>query len=48
VTAGAIQTGTIRTRIPARLDRLPWTSFHWLTGAGIGGEYPAITRPLTS
>ncbi len=25
-----IQTGTIETRIPARLDRLPWSRFHWM------------------
>ena len=24
-----VQTGTIRTQIPARLDRLPWSRFHW-------------------
>ena len=26
----------IETRIPARLDRLPWTSWHWLVLAGLG------------
>jgi hypothetical protein len=31
-----VQTGTIRTSIPARLDRLPWTRFHWLIVAGLG------------
>src|SRR3981081_4114482 len=31
-----IQTGTIRTRIPARLDRLPWARFHWIVVAGLG------------
>jgi MFS family permease len=31
-----IQTGTIRTRIPARLDRLPWARFHWIVIAGLG------------
>jgi MFS family permease len=30
------QTGTIRTQIPARLDRLPWARFHWLVIAGLG------------
>jgi hypothetical protein len=24
-----VQTGTIETDIPARLDRLPWSRFHW-------------------
>jgi MFS family permease len=30
------QTGTIRTEIPARLDRLPWARFHWIVIAGLG------------
>ncbi len=25
----AVELGTIRTRVPARLDRLPWSRFHW-------------------
>ncbi|HET9119994.1 MAG TPA: MFS transporter, partial [Solirubrobacterales bacterium] len=29
-------TGTIRTRIPARLDRLPWSRFHWMIVIGLG------------
>ncbi len=33
--AGA-ETGTIETRIPARLDRLPWSGFHWLIVIGLG------------
>jgi MFS family permease len=28
--------GTIRTQIPARLDRLPWSRFHWRIVAGLG------------
>ncbi|HET6448857.1 MAG TPA: MFS transporter [Conexibacter sp.] len=28
--------GTIETRIPARLDRLPWARFHWLIVIGLG------------
>ncbi len=32
----AVQTGTIRTRIPARLDRLPWSRFHWRILIGLG------------
>jgi len=28
--------GTIRTRIPARLDRLPWSRFHWRVVLGLG------------
>ncbi len=31
-----VQTGTIDTRIPARLDRLPWSRFHWLVVVGLG------------
>jgi MFS family permease len=27
---------TIRTQIPARLDRLPWSRFHWRIVAGLG------------
>jgi MFS family permease len=29
-------TGTIETQIPARLDRLPWSRFHWLIVVGLG------------
>jgi MFS family permease len=31
-----VQTGTIETDIPARLDRLPWSRFHWRVMAGLG------------
>lgn len=31
-----VQTGTIRTNIPARLDRLPWSRWHWLVVLGLG------------
>jgi MFS family permease len=31
-----VQFGTIRTRIPARLDRLPWSKFHWRIVIGLG------------
>jgi MFS family permease len=30
------QSGTIETRIPARLDRLPWAKFHWMIVIGLG------------
>ena len=30
------QTATIETRIPARLDRLPWARFHWSVVIGLG------------
>src|SRR3954451_18073346 len=28
--------GTIRTRIPGRLDRLPWARWHWMVIIGLG------------
>ena len=31
-----VETGTIKTNIPARLDRLPWSRFHWMIVAGLG------------
>src|ERR1700728_3235115 len=31
-----VQTGTIKTNIPARLDRLPWSRFHWMVIIGLG------------
>ena len=31
-----VETGTIRTKIPARLDRLPWSRFHWIVIVGLG------------
>jgi MFS family permease len=30
------QLGTVETRVPARLDRLPWSRFHWLVVIGLG------------
>jgi len=30
------QTGTIRTKVPARLDRLPWSRWHWMIIIGLG------------
>ena len=35
-TAATVESKTIKTRIPARLDRLPWSRFHWLVLAGLG------------
>ncbi len=32
----SVQTGTIETDIPARLDRLPWSRFHWQVIIGLG------------
>ena len=31
-----VETGTIETRIPARLDRLPWSRWHWMIVIGLG------------
>jgi MFS family permease len=33
---GESQSGTIETRVPARLDRLPWSRFHWMVIIGLG------------
>ena len=27
---------TIETRIPARMDRLPWAKWHWMVVLGLG------------
>ncbi|MGI8505227.1 MAG: MFS transporter [Solirubrobacteraceae bacterium] len=32
----SVQTATIDTRIPSRLDRLPWSRFHWRIIIGLG------------
>jgi hypothetical protein len=32
----AARQGAIETDIPARLDRLPWTRFHWLLVIALG------------
>ena len=34
--AGSDGLSTVETRIPARLDRLPWSSFHWRVVIGLG------------
>ncbi len=34
--SSGVQTGTIRTKIPARMDRLPWSRFHWSIIIGLG------------
>ena len=34
-----VQTGVIETRVPARLDRLPWSRFHWRVVVGLGGVW---------
>ena len=34
--ASGARLGTITTRIPARLDRLPWSRWHWMIVIGLG------------
>jgi MFS family permease len=34
--SSSVETGTIETDIPARLDRLPWSRFHWKVIIGLG------------
>ena len=34
--AKSVETGRITTDIPARLDRLPWSRWHWLVVIGLG------------
>lgn len=35
-TVDSIRPGSFRTRIPARMDRLPWSRWHWLVIAALG------------
>ena len=32
----AAQLGTVETQVPARLDRLPWSKWHWRVIIGLG------------
>ena len=34
-----VQPGTISTQVPARLDRLPWSRFHWRVVVGLGSVW---------
>ncbi len=34
--AAGVETGKITTDIPARMDRLPWSRWHWLVVVGLG------------
>ncbi len=34
--ASGVETGKITTDIPARLDRLPWSRWHWMIVIGLG------------
>ncbi|MFG2834032.1 MFS transporter [Streptomyces zaomyceticus] len=35
-TTGTATTGTVTTAVPARLDRLPWSRWHWMIVIGLG------------
>lgn len=35
----SVETGTVSTKIPARLDRLPWSRFHWRVVIGLGSVW---------
>src|SRR3954447_25257954 len=35
-TSPAVEYGTVKTQVPARLDRLPWSRFHWRVIIGLG------------
>ena len=34
--SSGVETGRITTDIPARMDRLPWSRWHWLVVIGLG------------
>jgi MFS family permease len=34
-----VRSDTITTKVPARLDRLPWSGFHWRVVIGLGGVW---------
>ncbi|MFD9568665.1 MFS transporter [Streptomyces sp. NPDC059982] len=36
VEPAATKSGTVTTRVPARLDRLPWSRWHWMIVIGLG------------
>jgi hypothetical protein len=31
-----LEHGVVRTQVPARTDRLPWSSWHWTVLVGLG------------
>ena len=51
---GESQVGTIETRVPARLDRLPWSRFHWMIAELLSGvraeqkQLEDVAEPLTA
>ena len=36
---GDTETRTVTTQVPSRLDRLPWSGFHWRVVIGLGGVW---------
>src|SRR3954452_9741467 len=38
---------TVETRIPARMDRLPWSGWHWLVVLGLGTVWILAGREVT-
>ena len=34
--SGTVQTGAVTTKVPARLDRLPWSRWHGVIVIGLG------------
>lgn len=36
MTTSATEAGTIRSLVPARIDRMPWTRFHWMVIVALG------------
>jgi hypothetical protein len=32
----SVELGTVETKVPGRMDRLPWSRFHWLVVIGLG------------
>ena len=41
------ETGTVRTDVPSRLDRLPWARWHWMVPAGLGTAWILGGRAVT-
>ena len=33
---GTVKAGTVKTTVPGRLDRLPWSRWHWMVLIGLG------------
>src|SRR6476619_12446 len=39
MSTAAVGPGLVRTKVPARLDRLPWSRFHWRIVFGLGAVW---------